>query len=96
MAICKDCNQEMSAKSCTMPFVRIGKVWYRRNTTYFDIGKRCHDCGIQNTPGSIHHWGCDMERCPKCGGQLISCGCKIEAVCKELLPGTPVIEAKEH
>lgn len=33
----------------------------------------CHDCGIKE--GNIHHFGCDMEGCPFCGGQLISCGC---------------------
>lgn len=33
----------------------------------------CHDCGIKE--GQIHKEGCDMERCPFCGGQLISCSC---------------------
>ncbi len=35
--------------------------------------KRCHDCNIKNH--GKHHPGCDMEECPRCGGQLISCGC---------------------
>ena len=24
-------------------------------------------------PGGVHHFGCDMERCPSCDGQLIMC-----------------------
>jgi hypothetical protein len=34
---------------------------------------RCHDCNVQI--GGFHHPGCDMEECPRCYGQLISCGC---------------------
>lgn len=34
---------------------------------------RCHDCKVKK--GGFHHPGCDMERCPACSGQLISCGC---------------------
>jgi hypothetical protein len=34
---------------------------------------RCHDCNIAQH--GLHHPGCDTECCPKCGGQLIGCGC---------------------
>ncbi len=33
----------------------------------------CHDCGARM--GQFHGPGCDMERCPACRGQLLSCWC---------------------
>lgn len=83
MAKCEDCHLEMlndRVESCTVPEIRIEGKMYTRDTSYYDINERCHDCNIVNGQGNIHHFGCDIERCPKCGGQLLSCGCDIEGV----------------
>lgn len=77
MAICKYCNQEMNdVDDCSanriIEFPDGGKC--HASTEHFDEPNgRCHDCNIKH--GNYHHPGCDVERCPWCGGQLISCGC---------------------
>jgi hypothetical protein len=81
MAKCRDCKKEMlKVTSCDKPMLIICKdgeecETLKRDTAYFDVNSHCHDCDIENKVGNLHHFGCDMERCPKCGGQLISCGC---------------------
>ncbi len=80
MVICSDCEREMldpKVKSCTFRHIMIGGEVYPRDTSYYDVNLRCHDCGIENGSEHVHHFECDMERCPACGGQLISCGCKM-------------------
>lgn len=35
----------------------------------------CGDCRAE--VGDHHRLGCDLERCPVCSGQLLSCGCRV-------------------
>lgn len=42
----------------------------------------CPDCGAK--AGHLHKDGCDVERCPECGGQMQSCGCDVQANGKRL------------
>lgn len=37
----------------------------------------CHDCAA--VKGQFHVVGCDVERCPMCGGQVISCDCPFDS-----------------
>lgn len=81
MAICGDCNQEMLlVTSCSVDTVMINseqfdRLPYKPVDFNRDVGPdhRCHDCGV--AAGGFHHPGCDMERCPKCAGQMICCEC---------------------
>ena len=81
MVLCGECGKEMldvKTKTCTFKHIIINGDTYDRNNIYFDGNRRCHDCGIENKNGNIHHFGCDIERCPACGKQIISCGCQVK------------------
>jgi len=46
--------------------------------------KRCGDCGVEE--GELHQLGCDLERCPICEGQFISCDCNYNEKLKKRVP----------
>ena len=82
MTTCSRCKNDMKkVKSCSnnlhiffeSDFRTYPTIPYINPATFDAENPNCHDCGVQI--GAKHHSGCDMERCPRCGGQLISCGC---------------------
>lgn len=92
MAICEDCGRETKiATSCAFSRLILGGESLDRVFYGAEPGERaafrgipCHDCGVRL--GGYHHFGCDWERCPRCGGQLIFCGCTEEVALIELAP----------
>lgn len=75
MANCDLCNQDMlSGASCSVEVLHTAGVAYPLVPHRAGRARsNCGDCGVE--PGGFHHLGCDLQRCPRCGGQLISCGC---------------------
>ena len=51
------------------------RVRYGEEETVRDLPK-CEDCSAPK--GSLHLFGCDLEECPRCGGQIITCDCFFE------------------
>ena len=78
-AECNLCGQRMlKADGCSWGYIKCGGKLYKR-IKYGDEGfkwsdERCHDCGAK--PGHYHHYNCDVEECPVCGGQLDGCDCE--------------------
>jgi len=76
MTSCQDCGLEMTeTKGCSYTKIEINGKKFKRNTYGFDEDDitQCHDCGRVT---GYHHFGCDVERCPNCKRQLISCECE--------------------
>lgn len=83
--VCEYCKREMrTARGCIrVPFKSKGQVYEQVKVGdpgdwYEDAGEDavCGDCGAHY--GEYHHPGCDIERCPICGGLAISCDCRLD------------------
>jgi hypothetical protein len=57
----------------------VERVRYGSETHDWGVGPRrqCHDCGVIN--GEFHVPSCDVEECPRCHGQVLSCDCPYDA-----------------
>src|ERR1700683_5575202 len=79
VAVCKYCGLEMTvADGCSEnPIVIEGQPYrpirWGDEPSFFRAPRRCGDCNVRL--GQVHHHGCDVERCPACAWQSISCGC---------------------
>jgi hypothetical protein len=82
MTACLWCDGEMTtAISCVVDafhqdgrrfdMIRFGEGHGRQSRR-----DRCGDCGVVR--GGWHHPGCDLQPCPACGRQMISCGCRFD------------------
>ncbi len=77
MAVCDHCTQDMLTADGCIDWPVAGKSAIKRgdpNDSAPGATQRCHDCNA--LPGHYHHPGCDMQRCPCCGGQLLACNCE--------------------
>jgi hypothetical protein len=81
MTLCPACNREIAATDgCAIEGFddfadQVPRIRIRYGSEFRDHTPEwsCHDCNA--APGSFHHFGCDMEICPRCGRQAISCDC---------------------
>jgi hypothetical protein len=74
MAICDYCKREMqTAKGCTYTHAKKVKGKKLAKRIVHNMDEKCHDCNA--IKGQPHHPGCDMERCPWCKDQAITCNC---------------------
>ena len=81
MAVCDWCKREMTtAASCSAAALHRGGQAIRMIPWGKERGwaarTRCGDCGVMR--GGFHHPGCDIQRCPLCFGQMMSCDCRFD------------------
>ena len=95
MAVCNWCQLEMHDRiGCTVKSYNDFKDNLPRDRIPFDSEansnsgsfEHCSDC--LSPVGSLHHPGCDIEECPCCNEQSITCNCTVQ-----FRPSTSALES---
>jgi len=63
-------------------FERVACGFERGDFAEFAIDTECSNCGVPT--GWLHLLSCDLEQCPKCEQQALSCSCDYERRPNEL------------
>jgi hypothetical protein len=88
VAVCRRCSREMLATHACMtgeyvgpdgvvfPAIPFGRERGAMRSVAAAGRPACGDCG--SIFGQAHHEACDLEQCPACRGQRLTCGCPLE------------------
>jgi hypothetical protein len=71
-----------SFKISGQKFERIACGYEREDFAEFAVDPECSNCGAPT--GFLHVLPCDLEQCPRCEGQALSCSCVYEKRPNEL------------
>lgn len=67
------------------------RVKFRDKTRRLAVPEGCPGCGAAH--GEYHYYGCRLEPCPKCGGQILHCHCKALSRADGILLAAAVAES---
>lgn len=77
---CK-CEYVQDRHSNYIPRIKVGEGIDSVRHGLFGLETKCPDCGAKE--GYYHHINCDMEKCPICGTQAITCNCQFSWVYRD-------------